>query len=113
MHTAVAMLHSFWFPEARKAFTAVAEADPRCGMAHWGIALTHFGNPLAGGSAAPSQALGAAAAAEAVRVGARDGRDSAYIAAVATLFRDHADPNPTSRTVFAFHRPQGIGRSFA
>ena len=101
MHTAVAMLHSFWFPEARKAFATVAEADPRCGMAHWGIALTHFGNPLAGGSGAPAQALGAAAAAEAARIGGRDARDRAYIAAVTTLFRDHATV-PTRQRLVAY-----------
>src|SRR5688572_29849682 len=58
MHRAVAMLHSFWFPEARKAFESVAEADPACGIAHWGVALTHFGNPMAGGATAPGLAAG-------------------------------------------------------
>ncbi|MBA3889235.1 MAG: hypothetical protein H0X64_01785 [Gemmatimonadaceae bacterium] len=89
MHTAVAMLHSFWFPEARRALEAVAAADPGCGIAWWGIALTHFGNPLAG-SGPEAQARAAAAAARAVSIGARDARDSAYIAAVSTLVRDHA-----------------------
>ena len=27
---AVAMLHSFWFPQAPKAFVAVSETDPGC-----------------------------------------------------------------------------------
>jgi hypothetical protein len=30
---AVAILHSFWYEEAERAFTAVAEADPACAMA--------------------------------------------------------------------------------
>src|SRR5688572_15937556 len=30
---AVAMLHSFWFPQAPKAFAAVSEIDPQCAMA--------------------------------------------------------------------------------
>ncbi|MDB5925955.1 MAG: uncharacterized protein JWN13_4891, partial [Betaproteobacteria bacterium] len=34
----VALLHSFWFGEGLKAFTAIAEQDPGCAMAHWGIA---------------------------------------------------------------------------
>jgi type I restriction enzyme R subunit len=34
-----------------------------------------------------------------------------YVAsATETLFRDHADPNPVSRTVFAFHRPETLER---
>src|SRR3954469_23057871 len=58
MHRAVAMLHSFWFPEARKAFEGVADADPGCGIAYWGVAMTQFGNPMAGGSTGPAQAAG-------------------------------------------------------
>lgn len=90
MNRAVAMLHSFWFTEARQAFASVLEADPGCGVAHAGIALTHFGNPLAGGTGPEAQAQGAAAAELAVRTGARSARDSAFIAATAALYRDHA-----------------------
>ena len=32
---AVALLHSFWYEEAVKAFTVVAETDPTCAMAFW------------------------------------------------------------------------------
>lgn len=89
MNGAVAMLHSFWFPEARKAFESVAEADSECGMAYWGVALTHFGNPIAGGAGAQGQTAGWAAAQKAMATGAKSPRDRAYIDAVATLFRDH------------------------
>ena len=43
---AVALLHSFWFTQAREAFTGVLEKDPGCAIADWGIALTYFGNPF-------------------------------------------------------------------
>jgi tetratricopeptide (TPR) repeat protein len=36
----VALLHSFFYEEARRIFTAVAEKDPKCAMAQWGIAMT-------------------------------------------------------------------------
>jgi tetratricopeptide (TPR) repeat protein len=39
---AVALLHSFAYSAAEDAFQAVAEQDPRCAMAHWGIALSYF-----------------------------------------------------------------------
>jgi len=45
---AVALEHSFWFGEAIKGFNAVAQADPSCGIAHWGAAVAWLGNPLAG-----------------------------------------------------------------
>ncbi len=89
MSRAVAMLHSFWFPEARKTFESVAEADPACGIAFWGVALTHFGNPMAGGTAAQGQAAGWEAAQKAAQLGARNERDRGYVDAAVALFRDH------------------------
>src|SRR4029077_16394069 len=43
---AVAMLHSFFFPETVKAFTALAKQEPSCAMAYWGIAISQRPNPL-------------------------------------------------------------------
>src|SRR5437870_4152985 len=39
---AVALLHSFWYLEAAKAFTQIAQADPDCAMAYWGLAMTNW-----------------------------------------------------------------------
>jgi hypothetical protein len=36
----VALLHSFWYEEAEKEFQQVALDDPRCAMAHWGVAMS-------------------------------------------------------------------------
>src|SRR5215467_2394159 len=36
----VALLHSFWYEEAEKQFAAIAKDDPKCAMAHWGIAMS-------------------------------------------------------------------------
>jgi len=38
----VALLHSFAYSAAESAFREVAEKDPSCAMAHWGIAMTYF-----------------------------------------------------------------------
>jgi hypothetical protein len=43
---AVAMLHSFYYPETIKAFTAIATTEPSCAMAYWGIAISQRPNPL-------------------------------------------------------------------
>src|SRR5262247_1284084 len=61
----VAMLHSYWFREAAKTFTAVLEQDPACAIAHWGRALTLMGNPLL----APPPPKDLAAASEAILAG--------------------------------------------
>jgi len=39
---AVALLHSFAYRSAEKAFHSVAEQDPHCAIAHWDVAMTHF-----------------------------------------------------------------------
>lgn len=38
----IALLHSFGYTEAEMQFRAIAKADPRCAMAHWGIAMSQF-----------------------------------------------------------------------
>jgi hypothetical protein len=38
----VALLHSFAYTAAEDAFQGAVELDPRCAMAHWGLALVYF-----------------------------------------------------------------------
>jgi tetratricopeptide (TPR) repeat protein len=38
----VALLHDFWYEEAERQFERIAKSDPRCAMAHWGIAMSLF-----------------------------------------------------------------------
>jgi tetratricopeptide (TPR) repeat protein len=99
MNRAVAMLHSFWFPEARRTFESVVEADARCGIAYWGVAMTHFGNPMAGGTSAQGQAAGWTAAQRAAAIGGTSDRDRAYIDAAVALFQDHETLNNRARMV--------------
>src|SRR5713226_4657865 len=42
----VAMLHSYWFTQARKTFEGVLQQDPGCAIAYWGIAMDLLGNTL-------------------------------------------------------------------
>src|ERR1700733_8782527 len=37
--------HSFWYRESRGIFEDVIKADPECGIAYWGIALSYLDNP--------------------------------------------------------------------
>ncbi len=38
----VALLHDFWYDEAKAEFERILARDPGCGMAHWGAALSVF-----------------------------------------------------------------------
>ncbi len=39
---AMAMLHSFWYEEAGRQFHEVAEKGPKCAIAWWGVAMSHW-----------------------------------------------------------------------
>ncbi|MEJ7758024.1 MAG: hypothetical protein WKF55_00395 [Gemmatimonadaceae bacterium] len=87
---AVALLHSFEFGAAIKAFEGVIATDSSCAMAYWGIALSRWSNPMAAGSRSPQQLLQGRLAVEAAnRVAARaTDRERGYINAVAKLYGD-------------------------
>jgi hypothetical protein len=83
---AVAMLHSFWYEEAVKTFTAVTTTDPACAMGYWGIAMSVY-YPL---WQPPSQAMlqkGSAAIQQAGRHPATQ-REQDYVAAIGAFYRD-------------------------
>jgi hypothetical protein len=88
---AVALLHSFWFAASIDAFTDVAKRDPGCAMAHWGVALGVWGNPLGGTRTPQSMARGRAAVDQAKKVGAKTEREREYIAAVEALYAGEGD----------------------
>ena len=71
----VALLHSFWFSAAIESFNTVLKTDPRCAMAHWGIAMSWWGNPFAGIRSPQALAAGLAATTPPGRAaGVRTGR---------------------------------------
>jgi hypothetical protein len=39
---AVALLHSFAYTPAQQEFAAIAQRDPQCAMAHWGVAISYY-----------------------------------------------------------------------
>ncbi|HSE90568.1 MAG TPA: hypothetical protein VLJ79_30445, partial [Candidatus Binatia bacterium] len=85
---AVAMLHSFWFPQAPKAFAAVLEVDPDCAMAHWGIAISQRANPLVGPPDTGALKRGLASVEKAKAIGAKTQRERDYIAAIELFYKD-------------------------
>jgi len=41
----VGQLHGFWYFEAERSFRQVAQLDPNCAMAYWGMAMANVNNP--------------------------------------------------------------------
>jgi tetratricopeptide (TPR) repeat protein len=96
---AVALLHSFWFPEAIKMFHTVLETDASCAMGYWGIAVSLLGNPLA---AAPTPQVlqeGASILREAKPVGVQTEREYDYLSAIALVYKDVASTDQRTRAL--------------
>src|SRR5215831_17317767 len=83
---AVALLHSFWYEESVKAFTAITAGDPNCAMAYWGIAMSVY-YPL-WQPPSPAMLQKGGAALEKTRGLAVTPREKDYIAALETYYRE-------------------------
>ena len=84
---ATAMLHSFWYDEAEKAYAAIAKADPKCAMAYWGVAMSLY-HPVWAPATATELQRGLAAVEKAKAIGATTQREKDYIAAIEAFFKD-------------------------
>jgi tetratricopeptide (TPR) repeat protein len=80
--------HSFWYRASQQEFEDTLKADPECGIAYWGIALSLLWNPHVP-APAKNLAEGAAAIAKAKTVGAKTQRERDYIDALAIIYADH------------------------
>lgn len=90
---AVALLHHMTYPQARAAFEALAEREPGCAMAHWGIAMTLF-QPLWPTRPNPDDMARGTEAIQAARAAnAPTARERMFIAAAGAFFAD--DPKLT------------------
>jgi tetratricopeptide (TPR) repeat protein len=80
--------HSFWYRASQKVFEDALKADPECGIAYWGIALSLLWNPHA---APPAKNLveGAATIARGKIVGAKTPRERDYVDALAAMYADY------------------------
>jgi tetratricopeptide (TPR) repeat protein len=89
----VALLHSFWWQEGRKAFQQVLDRDPSCAIATWGIAAIDLGNPFATGPSPAEAQQAQDAIARGRSIGANTERERLYIEAIATYYDGPVRPH--------------------
>jgi tetratricopeptide (TPR) repeat protein len=92
---ATALLHSFFYEESRRAFEQVAAAEPRCALAHWGVAMTHW-HPIWTPPTEEERAAGSAALERARSIGGGTEVERGLIAAMAAYYEEAAPPAPAS-----------------
>jgi hypothetical protein len=95
---AVALLHSFWYQKAAYTLAGVAKQDPSCGMAEWGMAMTHYHELWDAPSPADLQA-GWEAVERAKSAGAKTQRERDYIAAMEAFYRNSGKVDHRTRAL--------------
>src|SRR5437016_1880001 len=101
----VALLHSFFYEEARRIFTDVAEKDPTCAMAQWGIAMTWW-HPIWTPPTPDEMSAGKAAAAKAMAMTAGTDRERGFITALDAYYNTPESPT-TGEVGQSCHGPVG------
>ena len=98
---AVTLMHSFEFGASIRAFNEVLAADSTCAMAHWGVALSRWTNPMTAGNRSVAQLRAGKEAYDAAsRLGAgATERERGYIHAVGRLYDDFENKNQRTRIV--------------
>jgi tetratricopeptide (TPR) repeat protein len=102
---AVALLHSFFYDEARRRFTDIATRDPKCAMAQWGIAMTLW-HPIWTPPSPEEMEAGSKAAEQAKALGGKTDVERRYIAAIGSFYAapDAAKPGAGGQSC---HGPTG------
>jgi len=95
---ALAMLHSFYFPDTVKAFAAIPETDPSCAIAYWGLAISQRPNPLVGPFDAATLKRGLDAIEKGETIGARTERERDWLAALKEFYKDYDKVDQDVRT---------------
>ena len=103
----VALLHSFWYRKASETFAAIAKADPSCGMAEWGVAMSHY-RQLWDPPTPTDLQLSSEAVQKAQAAGAKTQRERDYIAAMETFYKDPATRSQVVRSLAYEKAMEGI-----
>ena len=94
----LAQLHSFFFPETVKTFSAIPQIDPNCAIAYWGIAISQRPNPLVGPFDAATLKRGLDAVEKGEAIGARTARERDWLGAIKQYFKDYDTIDQDTRT---------------
>src|SRR5437867_606030 len=101
----VALLHSFFYEEARRVFTSVAERDPKCAMAQWGIAMTWW-HPIWTPPTPNEMSAGKAAIDKAMERDAGSDREREFITAL-NVYYNTPDSSTAAAVGQSCHGPVG------
>jgi hypothetical protein len=108
---ALAALHSFWYGQALKEFTAIAEAKPDCAMAYWGIAMSIW-NQIWAPPTPANLTKGSNAIARALALGAKTPREQDYLDALAAFYTDHDKLDHRTRAAAYMRKMEQVAQRY-
>jgi tetratricopeptide (TPR) repeat protein len=109
---ALAMQHSFFFPETVKAFTAIPQIDSSCAIAYWGIAISQRPNPLVGPFDAATLKRGLDAIERGESIGPKTQRERDWLAALKEYYKAYETVDQDTRTKNYATAMEGLAKKY-
>ncbi|HYP11284.1 MAG TPA: hypothetical protein VEQ86_07360, partial [Xanthobacteraceae bacterium] len=109
---ALAALHSFWYGQALKEFTAIAEAKPDCAMAYWGVAMSVW-NQIWAPPTPANLKKGSDAITQALALDAKTPRERDYIDALAAFYADYDKLDHRTRAAAYMRKMEAVAQRYA
>jgi len=109
---ALAALHSFWYGQALKEFTAIAEAKPDCAMAYWGIAMSVW-NQIWAPPTPANLKKGSDAITQALALDAKTPRERDYLDALAAFYADYDKLDHRTRAAAYMRKMEALAQRYA
>jgi tetratricopeptide (TPR) repeat protein len=103
--------HSFWYRESKELFEEVLKADPDCGIAYWGIALSLLNNPHAPPPVG-NLPLGLAAIEKGKAIGAKTQRERDFINAMAAFYTDYDKVDHRTRVLGYLKAMEAVAQAY-
>jgi len=108
---AVALLHSFQYEDARRAFEAISGTDATCAMAQWGVGMSHYHGLWDNGDTAAGRAAQKKAAEIAAANPQTTAREKAYIDTLGEIYRED-DQNAYAHSLAFEQKMAALQRAF-
>jgi tetratricopeptide (TPR) repeat protein len=103
--------HSFWYRQSKEIFEEALKADPGCGIAYWGIALSLLNNPHAPPPVG-NLPLGLAAIEKGKATGAKTQRERDFINAMASFYTDFDKVDHRTRVLAYLKAMEGVAQAY-
>src|SRR6201984_683662 len=109
---ALAALHSFWYGQALKEFTAITEAKPDCASAYWGIAMSVW-NQIWAPPTPANLKRGSDAITQALALDAKTPRERDYLDALSAFSADYDKLDHRTRTAAYMRKMEALAQRYA